>query len=441
MSDPIIPGDSDDSRYVPPSMRDDADDELALPPRHPVVADDIGDEPLVVPGAVKPASASAWSTGDQDGAPTKDDELFSPQSRRMISALEEAMRNEHCTQIDGFGPGRISAEYNTGAGLFSGLAFASDEEYVAWLRVLVSTSGGVLTWDDIEEHYGGVVNLADGSRLTIFLPPAARHHATFSLRKHTAKSWGAEKLVAAGTMDARMLAFLRACVAARVNILIVGVANSGKSTLLRILARDFADDEKVAVVEQVAELAIDKPLVAEYEYQPFIEQLSLGRNLDRQLYNGLKRLIVGEVHMHGLQQMLECMIMSEGSLSTYHALTTEMAGERMKVALQMEHPNMSAQTAVAYMRQAVELVVVMRRFDGDRRCLEIAEIDWRSIGDVDVLSGRPLYQWDPDAGRWKAQGPPDPDGRIVSKVGQDNLPRSWFVEAEDIRDFKQRFGS
>ena len=399
---------------------------------------------LVLSAQAKPASAANWTTGEQPAklhAP--DGPAFSEQSRRMIAAIEEALTSENCSQIDGFGPGRIAAEYQGKFHTIDGLAFADDSEYMRWLRALVETSGSVLDWADIEHRYGGVVNLRDGSRLTLFLPPSATGHATFSLRKHTAKTWAAEDLLDSGMMDQRMLTFLRQCVSAKVNMLIVGTGGSGKTTLLRVLARDFAPSEKVAVVEQVPELGIDKPLSADYQYQPFIERLTLDDNLDRQLYNGLTRLIVGEVHMAGLTKMLECMILSEGSMSTYHALSTEMAGERMKVAMQMENPNLTAATAISYMRQALEVVVVLRKTRTGRRVTQISEIDWRTTGNAETLAGRDIYSWKDSTGRWAADTPPDPNGRVVQKLHEAGIQvnPNAFIEQASLREFEQRFGA
>ena len=174
--------------------------------------------------------------------------------------------------------------------------------------------------------------------------------------------------------------FSRAAVAAHVNILIVGQIGSGKTTLLRALASGFGDDEKIAVVEQVPELNIRKPFADEYIYQPTVEGLDLAAVLDDQLYNGVDRLVVGEVHLQGITKMLEVMIVTEGSMSTYHAFSTEQAGERMKLALQLENSNVSATTALAFIRQAIELIVVLERVDGQRRVTQITELDWRSSG-------------------------------------------------------------
>lgn len=402
------------------------------------VDSDRDDPPLVLAG--KPEGAVGWAPAtDPIKAPVADG--YSAQSQQIIQSLNEALADPSFTDIHAISPSRIATERNGQMGMFAGQAFASDDEYVRWFRSLVETNTGILTWDDIERSYGGVVSLPDGSRLTMYLPPSSVGHATFTLRKHTAHDFTGQDLVRSGAMDERMLSFLRACVASKVNVLVVGDMGSGKTTLLRVLAKEIADDEPIALVEQIPELDISKPLLKAYSYVPFIDELNLATNLDRQLYNGLSRLIVGEVHMTGLQQMLECMILTQGSMSTYHSPSTEMAGERMKVALQLEHPNLTAQTAISYMRLAIDLVVVMRKVDGTRRVMQISEIDWRSTGDTETLAGRDIYKFNRATQAWRGQLRPDSEGRIAQKAADAGIemPDSWFVEPDDLEAFERRY--
>jgi type IV secretion system protein VirB11 len=237
-----------------------------------------------------------------------------------------------------------------------------------------------------------------------------------------------------------MLNFLQTAVAAHANILFVGAMGTGKTSLLRSLAQSaIADNEKIAVIEQVPELAIDKPLVTEFIYQPKVEGLTLHDVLDYNLYNGLSRLIVGEVHLDGLTKMLETMIMTEGSMSTYHAYSTDQAGERMKMGLQLENANVSGLTAAAFIRQAIELVVVLEKIDGQRRVTQITEVDWRTSAGAEKLGGADLFVFQRETGQFRAVSQPDSRGRIARKAEKYGLPlpQNWFIEQADIERFQR----
>jgi Flp pilus assembly CpaF family ATPase len=413
------------------------------PADDPVIADA---PPLSIPESARP-SGSGWASAE-DAASLRPPDVrvaneseYSPGAQATIKMIQDGLDDPECTQIDGYGPARFSAQLKGTNMLLEGASFSSEEEYVKWLRSLIEKSGSIVTWDRIEEDRMGVLELRDGSRLSVFLPPIARFFPTFSLRKHTAAKWQTSELIKRNSLDERMLLFLQACVAAHVNILFVGAMGSGKSTLMRSLLQGIGDNERVAIVEQVPELGIRKPLSMDYLYQPTVEGYGLGDVLDFNLYNGLDRLVVGEVHLDGITKMLETMILTEGSMSTYHAYSTEQAGERMKLAVQLENSNVSAQTAVSFIRQAIEIVVVLQKLETGRKITQITEIDWRTSMGKENLAGGDLFIYDRKEDRFVAKNAPHL-GRIEAKLEKYQVPtrHDWFIEADDLKRFKRRVG-
>jgi Flp pilus assembly CpaF family ATPase len=413
------------------------------PADDPVIADA---PPLSIPEAARP-SGSGWASAE-DAANLRPPDVrvenqseYSPGAQATIKMIQDGLDDPECTQIDGYGPARFSAQLKGTNMLLEGASFSSEEEYMKWLRSLVEKSGSIVTWDRIEEDRMGVLELRDGSRLSIFLTPIARFFPTFSLRKHTAAKWQTSELIKRNSLDERMLLFLQACVAAHVNILFVGAMGSGKSTMMRSLLQGVGDNERVAIVEQVPELGIRKPLSMDYLYQPTVEGYGLGDVLDFNLYNGLDRLVVGEVHLDGITKMLETMILTEGSMSTYHAYSTEQAGERMKLAVQLENSNVSAQTAVSFIRQAIEVVVVLQKLENGRKVTQITEIDWRTSMGKESLAGGDLFIYDRKEDRFVAKNAPHL-GRIEAKMTKYQVPtrHDWFIEVDDLKRFKRRAG-
>jgi pilus assembly protein CpaF len=401
--------------------------------------------PENIPASIRPPGAEDWisaSTKKLDQIlPEEDDAQFSAQSKAAIRAINEGLKNPDCTQLDGYGPHKISVQMRGNNMLMDGTAFSSNEEYVLWLKQLVDNSDSVVSWEQLQVERVGVLELPDGERLCIFLPPMARHYASFSLRKHTAVQWTPEHFVEKGTLDHRMLGFLQRCIAAKVNVLFVGEMGSGKTSLMRSLIQSSAgDNEKIAIVEQVPELSINKPLATEYVYQPTVPGFELEKILDFELYNGLSRLIVGEVHLEGITKMLETMILTKGSMSTYHAFSTEQAGERMKMALQLENGNIAAPTAVSFIRQAIEMVIVLEKIGSDRKITQISEIDWRSTSGKEQLSGSDIFTYNLEEKRFKTRGTPlDEHGRIYKKLVSagymKDIPQEWFIERENLRSY------
>ena len=68
------------------------------------------------------------------------------------------------------------------------------------------------------------------------IPPVAIDGPTITIRKFSKERLSIGQLVAFGALTKSMAEFLRACVTARLNIVISGGTGSGKTTLLNILS-------------------------------------------------------------------------------------------------------------------------------------------------------------------------------------------------------------
>ena len=54
-----------------------------------------------------------------------------------------------------------------------------------------------------------------------------------------------------------MAEFLKACVMARLNIIVSGGTGSGKTTLLNVLSSFIPEDERIVTIEDAAELQLE----------------------------------------------------------------------------------------------------------------------------------------------------------------------------------------
>src|SRR5450756_603757 len=72
--------------------------------------------------------------------------------------------------------------------------------------------------------------LKDGSRVNVIIPPLALNGPTMTIRKFSAERLNVDDLIRFETMTREMAEFLRACVRARLNILVSGGTGSGKTT-------------------------------------------------------------------------------------------------------------------------------------------------------------------------------------------------------------------
>ena len=222
--------------------------------------------------------------------------------------------------------------------------------------------------------------LADGSRVNAIIPPLALDGACVSIRRFGRDPLTAEDILRNNTLTPRMLELVRACVKARLNILVSGGTGSGKTTLLNILSSFISDRERIITIEDAAELQLKQSHVVRLETRPPNVE-GKGAVRQRQLViNSLRmrpdRIIVGEVRGDEALDMLQAMNTGhDGSLTTIHANSPRDALSRLETMVAMANLNIPESATRRQIASAINVVVQMTRLnDGTRKVVNVAEI-------------------------------------------------------------------
>jgi pilus assembly protein CpaF len=222
--------------------------------------------------------------------------------------------------------------------------------------------------------------LPDGSRVNAIIPPLAIDGPVLSIRRFGVTPLKAKDLVAIGTASVEGLAFLAACVKAKLNILISGGTGSGKTTMLNALSAFVPEGERIVTIEDSAELQLQQRHVVRLETRPPNiegEGAILARDLVR---NSLRmrpdRIIVGEVRSDEVLDMLQAMNTGhEGSMTTVHANSTRDALSRLEAMVGMSGVPLSDVSIRQTIARAIHIIVQLGRgSDGRRRLLSVSEI-------------------------------------------------------------------
>jgi pilus assembly protein CpaF len=222
--------------------------------------------------------------------------------------------------------------------------------------------------------------LQDGSRVNAIIPPLALDGPALSIRRFRTDRLGADDLVTRESLTAPMLTFLRAAVAARLNIIVSGGTGAGKTTLLNILSSFISSGERVITIEDAAELTLRQRHVVRLETRPANIE-GKGDVRQRQLViNALRmrpdRIIVGEVRGEEALDMLQAMNTGhDGSLTTIHANSPRDALYRLDTMVAMTNLNLPDRAVRQQIASAVNLVIQISRMpDGTRKVTSISEI-------------------------------------------------------------------
>ena len=168
--------------------------------------------------------------------------------------------------------------------------------------------------------------LPDGSRVNAIIPPLAIYGPTITIRKFSKDPFTAEDLIRFGTMTPEMATFLKACVEARLNIVVSGGTGSGKTTTLNVLSDFIPTDERIITVENAAELQLRQEHVVTLESRPANIEGRGEITIRDLVINCLRmrpdRIVVGECRGGEALDMLQAMNTGhDGSLTTLHANT------------------------------------------------------------------------------------------------------------------------
>jgi pilus assembly protein CpaF len=225
--------------------------------------------------------------------------------------------------------------------------------------------------------------LEDGSRVAAMFPPCAVAGPALTIRKFT-RRYSLEDLVTVGAVTPALAAELTAAVAAQHNVLIAGGTGTGKTTLLNALAARIPDDDRIIVIEETAEIHLDKPNVLRFEArraqaplgqeQP-LPPVTIADLVRASLRHRPDRIIVGEVRGAEAFDLLQALNTGHlGSLSTIHANSAEQALTRLAhcvLTANVGLPHRSVREAIAF---AIHKIVHIARINGVRRVSEITGV-------------------------------------------------------------------
>lgn len=242
--------------------------------------------------------------------------------------------------------------------------------------------------------------LKDGSRVNIIIPPLALNGPCITIRKFSQTPLSVENLISFGTLSEEMAIFLRACIKARLNIMVSGGTGSGKTTTLNVLSSFIPADERIVTIEDAAELRLEQPHTVSLEARPANIEGKGAVTIRDLVKNSLRmrpdRIIVGEVRGGEALDMLQAMNTGhDGSLTTAHANSPRDVLSRLETMVLMSGLDLPVKAIRDQIASALDLIIHQSRIqDGSRKITYITEVQ-QLEGNVIVLQ---------DLFRFKPQG-------------------------------------
>ncbi|MBR0284497.1 MAG: CpaF family protein [Selenomonadaceae bacterium] len=292
-----------------------------------------------------------------------------------LGPLEPLLKDDTITEIMVNGPKKIFVE-KLGKLTLTDVKFQDDQHLMNIIERILTPLGR-----RIDESSPLVdARLADGSRVNAIIPPLSLVGPAVTIRKFSKKPFSVENLIAFGTMDERMAQFLRACVKARINILVSGGTGSGKTTTLNVLSSFIPNTDRIVTIEDAAELRLQQEHVVTLESRPANLEGKGAITIRDLVRNALRmrpdRIIVGEVRSGEALDMLQAMNTGhDGSLTTAHANTPRDALSRLETMVLMSGLDLPVRAIREQVSSAIDLVLQQSRIrDGSRKVTYITEV-------------------------------------------------------------------
>ena len=333
-----------------------------------------------------------------------------------LGPIESLLKDPSITEIMVNGPKKVFVE-RMGKLQLSGVQFHDDAHVMNIIERILSPIGR-----HIDESTPLVdARLKDGSRVNIIIPPLALCGPCITIRKFAQKALSVENLISFGTLDRKMADFIKACIQARINILVSGGTGSGKTTTLNVLSSFIPENERIVTIEDAAELKLQQTHVVTLESRPANIEGSGQITIRDLVKNALRmrpdRIIVGEVRSGEALDMLQAMNTGhDGSLTTAHANTPRDALSRLETMVLMAGFEMPVRAIREQISSAIELILQQSRLkDGSRKITYITEVQHM---EGDVITTQDLFRFE--------QTGMDADGKLTGHFVSTGMQPSFM---------------
>lgn len=218
------------------------------------------------------------------------------------------------------------------------------------------------------------LRLPDGSRMAALIPPVVNPQPLMTIRKFTSREFTMDDLIERRMLTTEQAQLLTEAVRSGDNLLISGGTGAGKTTLTNVIASFIPDNDRILIIEDVAELYIRKPHIisAEAQLDTHKSQIGFSDLLKAALRHRPDRIIVGEIRGPEARVFLDALNTGHrGSISTIHANSAEDALRRLAQLAMRGSGGVPLQEVAEECRRSIDLIAHVANKDGWRHVTEI----------------------------------------------------------------------
>jgi pilus assembly protein CpaF len=278
--------------------------------------------------------------------------------------LDHLMRLEDVTEVMVNGSVSLFIERK---GKLEAVGPGLDDETIYTIAERMTGSRPTLAEPMIDER------IRDGSRLNATHASVSLLGATLSIRRFPQVALTAEDLVRSEAVTPELLRFLEILVRGRMNIVVSGGTNTGKTTLLNVLLGAVPPTQRLIIIEQApAEIRCNLPNRGHLLTRPRTADGAAEVSVAALVRNALRmrpdRIVVGECRGGEALAMMQAMNTGHaGSLTTLHANHPFDALARLETMVLMAESGLPHDAIRSQIARAIQIIVQTRRDPHGRR--------------------------------------------------------------------------
>lgn len=220
-----------------------------------------------------------------------------------------------------------------------------------------------------------------GSRVHVAFAPVTRVAGSVTIRCHRALRLTLNQLEDLGMFTGLQYDAMLGAIRDKKNILVVGPTSSGKTTLLSALVEGCGPNERILVLEDVAELQLKNSHVVYLQtrgsHQADGVQIALEDLVREALRMRPDRIVVGECRGKEAFALLQALHTGHrGSLCTIHGNSVVDALDRFQTLVLQAQPSLSSELVKRMIYSSIDVVIFVSRDSfGVRRMQELKFLD------------------------------------------------------------------
>lgn len=247
------------------------------------------------------------------------------------------------------------------------------------------------------------VMLSDGSRVTM-TGFGFTHTPTLTIRFFSLHVFTLDALCERPyeSMDQNVAVLLQALLKARVNLVVIGATNSGKTHLMKALINELPDEERIITIENRLELMISRDFpqknIIEYEVDEEDLKHSSRQAFKLALRQSPQRIIHAEIRDEDANIYVRaCTRGHQGSMTTVHANHLEDVPQVIADMCMLDQRGMDSNRLTKRIAEYVTNIgIQLETIAGQRKIVRVVEYDFKN----EKLQPRELVNYNISEKKW-----------------------------------------